>query len=209
MCLTANSTDVCAGSIFHSPVGTIGSVFSITDIRTTPLCDVLLSTQDRTGERLPSQVLSEQDSATTAFGRFVRAHAALTRRLSGLLLERHGLTLNDFEVLLHLAHAPDRRLRRADLADQVVLTPSGITRLLDGLERAGLVAPAERAADRRVVYAELTDKGLRRFEESRTTHRDAIRTLFAASFRPEEIETLGELLGRLPGAGGDPGVCGA
>ena len=158
---------------------------------------------------MPSQVLSEQDSATTAFGRFVRAHAALTRRLSGLLLERHGLTLNDFEVLLHLAHAPDRRLRRVDLADRVVLTPSGITRLLDGLERAGLVARAECTADRRVVYAELTDDGLRRFEESRTTHRDAIHSLFAASFRPEEIETLGELLGRLPGAGGDPGACGA
>lgn len=158
---------------------------------------------------MPSQVLSEQESAITAFGRFVRAHAALTRRLSGLLLERHGLTLSDFEVLLHLADAPDRRLRRIDLADRVVLTPSGITRLLDGLEAAGLVARAECATDRRVVYAELTEAGLRRFEESRMTHRDTIRTLFAASLGPEEIETLGELLGRLPGAGGDLGACGA
>lgn len=158
---------------------------------------------------MPSQVLSEQSSATTAFGRFVRAHAALTRRLTALLLERHGLTLNDFEVLFHLAEAPERRLRRVDLAERVLLTPSGITRLLDGLERAGLVARAECASDRRVVYAELTEEGLRRFQESRATHRDGIRTLFADSFRPEEIETLGELLGRLPGAGGDGGPCAA
>lgn len=128
----------------------------------------------------------------------MRAHAAVTRRLSVELQERHGLTLNDYEVLLHLAGAPEGRLRRVDLVERVLLTPSGITRLLDGLERAGLVARAECTADRRVVYAELTEDGRRRFEESRRTHLDGIRTLFAGSFGPEEIETLGELLGRLP-----------
>lgn len=152
---------------------------------------------------MPSQVLSEQSSALATFARLVRAHAAVTRRLSTGLLERHGLTLHDYEVLLHLAGAPDGRLRRVDLAERILLTPSGITRLLDGIERAGLVARAECASDRRVVYAELTDAGRRRFEEARLTHLDEIRALFADSFRPEEIETLGELLGRLPLAGGD------
>jgi DNA-binding MarR family transcriptional regulator len=147
---------------------------------------------------LSSQVRRSQSSALTAFGRFVRAHAAVTRRLSADLQERHGLTLSDYEVLFQLAGAPEGRLRRVDLVERVLLTPSGITRLLDGLERAGLVARAECATDRRVVYAELTEDGRRRFEAARRTHLDGIRTLFAGSFRPEEIETLGELLGRLP-----------
>lgn len=152
---------------------------------------------------MPSQVLREQDSAAATFSRLLRAHAAMTRRLSAELLEQHGLTLHDFEVLLHLAGAPGGRLRRVDLAERILLTPSGITRLLDGIERAGLVARAECDSDRRVVYAELTEAGRRRFEEARRTHVQAIRALFADSFLPEEIVTLGELLGRLPLAGGD------
>src|SRR5919106_3576974 len=70
---------------------------------------------------------------------FLRAHAAVTRALNAELVAEHGLTLNDYEVLLRLAHAPDRRLRRVDLAESVVLTASGVTRLLDGLEKSGLV----------------------------------------------------------------------
>ena len=68
---------------------------------------------------------------------FLRAHSAITRQLNADLLNVHGLTLNDYEVLLLLSHAEGRRMRRVDLAQTVVLTASGITRLLDGLERAG------------------------------------------------------------------------
>ena len=150
-----------------------------------------------------SQVLSEQRAALATFARFVRAHAAVTRRLSADLLERHGLTLHDYEVLLHLAGAADGRLRRVDLAERILLTPSGITRLLDGIGRAGLVARAECESDRRVVYAELTEAGRRRFEEARQTHLDGIQAVFAGNLSPEEIETLGGLLGRLPLAAGE------
>ena len=69
----------------------------------------------------------------------LRAHAATTRELSALLVAEHGLTLNDFECLLHLARAEDRRMRRVDLAAQLILTASGVTRLLDGLEAARFV----------------------------------------------------------------------
>src|SRR3954449_10336162 len=71
---------------------------------------------------------------------FLRAHAAITRQLNADLLNAHGLTLNDYEVLLHLSRAEHGMMRRVDLADSILLTASGITRLLDGLERAGYVS---------------------------------------------------------------------
>ncbi|MEX2253141.1 MAG: MarR family transcriptional regulator, partial [Thermoleophilaceae bacterium] len=108
------------------------------------------------------QVLSDQvftRPAVQAFVGLLRGHSALTRRLSGRLLADHALTLNDYEVLLHLARAPDRRLRRVDLVERLLLTPSGITRLLDGLERCGYVAKAACDSDARVTYAVLTEDG--------------------------------------------------
>src|SRR5918912_2318961 len=90
---------------------------------------------------------------------FLRSHAAITRELSAQLQREHGLTLNDYEVLLHLSHADGGRLRRVDLAERVVLTASGITRLLEGLERAGFVTKATCESDARVSYAQLTEAG--------------------------------------------------
>src|SRR5213083_2797755 len=84
---------------------------------------------------------------------FVRGHSVLVRELNTQLVHEHGLTINDYEVLLRLAHAPERAMRRVDLAESVLLTPSGITRLLDGLERCGFVERAACATDRRVTYA--------------------------------------------------------
>ena len=107
-----------------------------------------------------SQVLTDQSNAVRAFAALLRAHAAATRRLSAQLLADHGLTISDYEVLLRLARAPDRRLRRVDLAEEVLLTASGITRLLDGLEKTGYVVRGTCDTDRRVVYAVLTDEGL-------------------------------------------------
>ena len=88
---------------------------------------------------MPSQVLSEQSSGVQAFVALLRAHATATRRLNAQLTAEHGLTISDYEVLLRLAQAPERQMRRVDLAEQVLLTASGITRLLDGLEQTGLV----------------------------------------------------------------------
>jgi DNA-binding MarR family transcriptional regulator len=128
---------------------------------------------------------------------FLRAHAALTRKMDANLQAAHDLTINDYEVLLALARAPDRRMRRVDLAGQVLLTQSGITRLLQGLERAGLVERADCPTDGRVVYAQLTDDGYERLREASRTHLDDIRSLFAARFSSDELNTLDDLLGRL------------
>jgi DNA-binding MarR family transcriptional regulator len=139
----------------------------------------------------------------------LRAHAALTRSLNADLVNTHGLTINDYEVLLHLARADDHRLRRVDLAERLLLTASGITRLLDGLERAGHVAKARCASDARVTYAVITDAGFAKLKEASDTHTAGIRELFQSRFSEEEVETLGELLGRLPAHGETASDCSA
>jgi DNA-binding MarR family transcriptional regulator len=139
--------------------------------------------------------------------RLLRAHAALTRELSSRLETAHGLSLRDYDVLVQLYEAPDRRLRRIDLARTVILSPSGITRLLEGLERAGWVAKHHCDSDARVTYAVLTDTGATKFEEARATHVADVEELFTSHFSGDEHEQLAELLARLPMA--DAGSCNA
>jgi DNA-binding MarR family transcriptional regulator len=130
--------------------------------------------------------------------RFLRAHAAITRQLSARLESQHGLTLSDYDVLVQLYFAPERALRRVDLARSVLLTASGITRLLDGLERSGWVEKRSCASDARVSYAALTEAGATKFEEASVSHRADIDELFGSNFSADEHRQLGELLGRLP-----------
>jgi DNA-binding MarR family transcriptional regulator len=132
-----------------------------------------------------------------AFVHFVRAHAAVVRGLDRELVAYHGLTINDYEVLLRLSRAEDRMMRRVDLAQQVLLTPSGITRLLDGLQRGGYVEKAACASDARVVYARLTDAGLEKLECASASHFASVRSLFGCRFDDEELRLLHSLLGRL------------
>jgi DNA-binding MarR family transcriptional regulator len=134
---------------------------------------------------------------------FLRAHAAITRELSAQLQREHDLTLNDYEVLLHLSHAEDGRMRRVDLAQQIVLTASGITRLLEGLERAGYVSKETCASDARVSYAKLTEEGRDKLRTAAETHLRGIDELFVSRYSGSELTTLAELLGRLPVTGAD------
>ena len=149
---------------------------------------------------MSSQVLSYQ--AHAAWTAFLRGHAALTRELNAQLVADHGLTINDYEVLLRLARAPDRRMKRVELAQSVLLTPSGITRLLDGLEAAGFVEKAFCDTDARVTYAALTDAGREKLGEAGTSHIADNERVFNARFDTSELGTLAELLGRLGGEGG-------
>ena len=135
-----------------------------------------------------------------AFINFLRAHAAVTRQLDRELVADHGLTINDYEVLLHISRAPGQMMRRVDLAKLVVLTPSGITRLLDGLQCSGLVCKESCDSDARVVYAKLTTEGTKRLAAASATHVASIRELFSERFETEELEQLASLLSRLPGA---------
>lgn len=132
---------------------------------------------------------------------FLRSHSAITRELSAQLQREHGLTLNDYEVLLHLANAEHGMMRRVDLAESVILTASGITRLLDGLERAGCVEKATCSSDARVSYAKITDAGHKKLHEASATHLRGIDELFLGRYSEEERATLAELLSRLPLSG--------
>src|SRR5688500_19493117 len=99
---------------------------------------------------MSTPLVEQREQQFEAWKRFLRAHAALTRQLSADLVAEHGLTINDYEVLLHLSSADERRLRRVDLAERVILTASGITRLLEGLEHGGYVERDSCPSDRRV-----------------------------------------------------------
>jgi DNA-binding MarR family transcriptional regulator len=134
---------------------------------------------------------------------FLRAHAAITRELSVQLQREHDLTLNDYEVLLHLSHAEGQRLRRVDLAERVLLTASGITRLLEGLERGGYVCKETCASDARVSYAKLTDEGHAKLKSASKTHLRGVDDLWVSRYSESELRTLAELLGRLPLTGSD------
>ena len=149
-----------------------------------------------------SQVLIPQASALDVWVRLLRGHAAATRALSSQLVAEHGLTINDFEALLLLSRAEGTRMRRVDLSQSLLLTASGVTRLLDGLERAGFVEKGTCESDARVTYAVLTAAGATKLAEASKSHVAAVRSLFEERFSPEELETLVELLGRLPGTGG-------
>jgi DNA-binding MarR family transcriptional regulator len=132
---------------------------------------------------------------------FVRSHAAITRELSAQLQREHGLTLNDYEVLLHLSHAEGGMMRRVDLAQTVLLTASGITRLLEGLERSGFVCKETCDSDARVSYAKLTDEGAQKLSDASVTHLRGVDELFLGRYSGSELTTLAELLSRLPVTG--------
>jgi len=151
---------------------------------------------------LPSQVLTEQASALEAWIGLLRGHASATRELSARLVAEHDLTINDYEALLCLARAEQGRMRRVDLADELLLTASGVTRLLEGLEQAGFVERASCASDRRVTYAVLTEPGRAKLQEASSSHVAGVQNFFEERFTSEELRALAGLLGRLPEAGG-------
>ena len=140
------------------------------------------------------------------FVNFLRAHAAVVRELSSELVAAHGLTINDYEVLLHLSRAEGNRMRRVDLAQEVLLTPSGITRLLEGLERAGFVERVACKEDLRVSYAQLTPAGRTKLRAAGKTHVAGIHRRFLDHFDEGERVLVGELLERLT-EGEDGGAC--
>jgi DNA-binding MarR family transcriptional regulator len=158
------------------------------------------------GHRAPLQ--PNQSTALTqveldAWRSFLRAHAGITRQLDADLIGAHCLTLNGYEVLLYLAQAPSRRLRMSELADRVLLTRSGVTRLVDGLERLGYVRRCACSADARGSFAELTTDGRQLLRAAAATHIAGVRRLFAERYATDELATLAALLRRLCGPGSD------
>lgn len=126
-----------------------------------------------------------------AWGGFLRAHAVLVRRLDVELRAAHDLPLSSFDVLFQLALAPDARLRLSDLADRLLITQSGISRLVDRLQHEGLVRRETDPEDRRSYYAVLTDQGEVRLRDAQPTHVKGVRRYFLSHFPGEELGALG------------------
>jgi len=139
-------------------------------------------------------------AALEAWRSYLQSHASILRVLDAELVAEHGMTARDYEVMLYLAQAPDRRLPMSALAESTMLTRSGITRLIDGLVECGLIERVACAKDARVSYAQLTDPGYDKLRDAGRTHVASIRHLFLEHFSAEEIDTLASLLSRLPGA---------
>jgi DNA-binding MarR family transcriptional regulator len=141
--------------------------------------------------------LDPDDARLDAWRSFLHAHARLTRRLDEELQAAHHLSLAEYDALLQLANAPGRRLRMSVLADRVLLSRSGITRLVDRLEAAGIVARSACTTDARGAEAALTDAGLDRLRAASATHLDGVRRLFIDAIPAPEREALGRGLDRV------------
>jgi DNA-binding MarR family transcriptional regulator len=131
----------------------------------------------------------------------LRVHAALVRELDAELDAAHDLPLSSYDVLIYLQAAPDRRLRMAELADSVLLSRSGVTRLVDRLEREGLIVRDNCASDGRGLYAVLTDEGEAMLAKARPTHLGGVRERFLRHFSEDELRQLAMYWERVkPGA---------
>ncbi|HET9613713.1 MAG TPA: MarR family winged helix-turn-helix transcriptional regulator [Candidatus Limnocylindrales bacterium] len=148
-----------------------------------------------------------------AWRAFLQAHARVTRRLDEELQAAHGLSLAEYDALLQIAHAPRRRIRMNVLADRVILSRSGVTRLVDRLEAAGSVERSACATDARGQEAVLTPAGLARLRSAATTHLDGVKRLFLDRLDRAELDRLEASLGRIaeplarptsPAADGEP-----
>lgn len=133
----------------------------------------------------------------TAWRTMLRAQARISRRLQADLLARHDLALGSYDVLMHLGEAPDGRLRMNDLADRVLLSRSGLTRLVDRLQREGLVVRQSCASDARGLYAVLTAAGRAVLDEATPTYRQGVRDYVLSRLDEPDLRTLGQILGRL------------
>jgi DNA-binding MarR family transcriptional regulator len=139
----------------------------------------------------------------------LRVHAALEKQLDAELIAEHDLPLSSYEVLMTLQASPERRCRMAELADRVLLSRSGMTRLVDRLERQGLLQRDTCASDARGCFAVLTDAGEELLAKARPTHLEGVRRRFLAHLDAEDAERLTALWeAMLPGSTGS-GACDA
>ena len=143
----------------------------------------------RPGDLSPQQML--------AWRRFLLAHARVTRRLESDLVEERRLPLASYDVLVQLVEAPERRLRMSELAERVLLSRSGLTRLVDRLEREGLVRREACDSDARGLFTVLTDEGLARLSEASPVHLRGVADHAVGRLDEDEAAALAGLLGRM------------
>lgn len=158
-------------------------------------------TPETPAEERPATPLRASDWRIGVWRSFLRAHASVIRELENDLVSA-GMPLGWYDVLLQLAEAPGRRLRMADLADRVLLSRSGLTRLIDRLQAERLVRREPSPDDARGTYTVLTEDGMRRLRAAAPVHLAGIRQHWLSHFTDQELRQLGALLARVA----DPGA---
>jgi MarR family 2-MHQ and catechol resistance regulon transcriptional repressor len=133
------------------------------------------------------------DPRFTAMGLFAEAFTGLTTRFAAQF-EEHRLSPVEFEVLMRLARSPDQRLRMTDLAAQTTLSTSGVTRVVDRMDRDGLVCREACPSDRRSSYAVITEAGLARLDEVVPGHLALVQQWFIGQLEPDQLDALLESL---------------
>jgi DNA-binding MarR family transcriptional regulator len=146
----------------------------------------------------PWRELTPQQLA--AWSGFLRSHAQIVRALDAELEREHGLPLTSYDVLIQLSFAPGRRLRMFELADAIVLSRSGLTRLVARLERSGLVERERGQVDLRQTYARLTDRGFEVLAAATPTHIVGIKERFLERLSDEQTKQLAEIWGAVLGS---------
>ena len=139
------------------------------------------------------------DAEMRAWQAFLHAHHQVTRRLDAELRSEHELPLNAYDVLLRLARAPQQRLRMTDLAERVMMSPSGLTRVVDRLAAQGLVRRERFVRDARVMHATLTEDGRRLLRRAARTHLRGIRQHFTGQLTRDQLQQVASALEVLSG----------
>ena len=153
---------------------------------------------------LTNELRPLDETELRAWRGLLRAHASLVKRLDAELEAAHGLPLTSYEVLLHLSKSEGCKMRMCDVAESVLLSRSGLTRLVDRLERDGLVERVSCPDDARGAFARLTDAGRGKLAAASTTHLEGIRQHFLAHFEHDELRVLADAYERVAG----PPSCG-
>ena len=154
-----------------------------------------------TAVKIPSGEESLSEGEVRAWRGLLRAHACLAKRLDAELEQAHGLPMTSYEVLQHLQDASGGRMRMCDLAERAQLSRSGLTRLVDRLERDKLLERCSCDHDARGSYACLTELGRERLAEARGTHLAVVREHFFSRFSEDELGALADLWDRIAPCG--------
>jgi len=154
--------------------------------------------------RAPKPELS--DEQLDAWRAFLRAHSGLIRTLDRELEAEQGFPITYFDVLAQLT-AAGGRLRMSELADAVILSRSGVTRLVDRMERGGFVKREHCPTDRRAMYATITPAGKRALAKARPVHLRGVAEHFARHLTDDDAKTLAAALGRMVPDGSDGDAC--
>lgn len=129
-----------------------------------------------------------------AWQALLHAHQKVTRALDAELRTEHGLSMAAYDVLLRLARAPERTLRMSDLAERVMMSPSGLTRVVDRLVQTGLVRRDRVRGDARVMLAQLTDEGRRTLRRAARTHLQGIREHLTGKLSEAQLRSVASVL---------------